>query len=523
MKYAIIIGKAQCREGTVMITYKVPEKNRKDFIAKAARVNSLLMKALALFAIFAQSFNMARVVWFSKSGLGTLNNRIYFYLYFFCFICSCTYLLYLKFSKNTPVRLYVSSLIAASIWLFWNTILNIYDLYTSEEVQTIMVVTMIIAFSALIVMEPLYGLANIWINYVLFSYNAHFSFGQWINFTITALLASLIICVRFCQLCMELRTDKEMEEMSEKVKGGKFWLTKEQYELISHNIGLITFRLDLKNGCIIFSKNMEEILGKPFEIPEFVKFVQESPNIPLEYKKKILLCIENLQKKVKYQHLEIMVPIKNNTDQKWFKVQVVLQDAIKSEEIYAIGFMNDITEEKKKIFNLEKDASLDTFTGILNKASINAYGKEKMKIMAAKCVDIAMVIFDMDDFKYINDTFGHPCGDYVLKRVADILKENAPKGAAIGRLGGDEFIALLEMTEDNEKSVILFARDIIEKIQHISWEGNDVKARCSAGIAKSKCGDGGKTYEELYQYADRALYYAKNEGKNCVYEYSDNL
>lgn len=505
-----------------MITYKIPPENRKEFIAKAVHVNTLLMKALAFFGVFAQCFNMSRVIWFSKSGLGTLNNRIYFYLYFTCFACSVAYLLYLRLRKDSPVILYRVSLLAASFWLFWNTVLNVYDLYSSNEVHTIMIVTMIIAFAALLVMEPLYGLLNIWINYSVFLYHAHFSLGQGINFTITAFLASLIICVRFRQLCMELKTDKEMEEMSEKVKGGKFWLTKEQYELISHNIGLITFRLDLKNGEIIFSKNMEDIFGKPFEMPQFIGRIQNSIHISEKYKKEILNCIEKLQKKEQYQHLEIMLPVKNN-EQRWFKIQTVLQEAIHTDDVFAIGFMNDITEEKKKLFSLEKDASLDSFTGILNKASINAYGREKMKPVSAKRKDMAMVIFDMDDFKYINDNFGHPCGDYVLKRVADILKENAPKGAAVGRLGGDEFIALIEISDDNEKNITLFAENVIQEIERITWDGKDVRARCSAGIAESNNISSKKTYEKLYQCADLALYEAKNRGKNCVCKYNESI
>lgn len=500
-----------------MITWKVPQENRKDFVDRASYINVLLMKALAVFAIFAQSFNIIRVLFFSNSGLSTLNNRIYFGLYVFNLACSVAFILYQKIRKDSPKTSYYISLLSASVWLLWNTLLNCYDVYTSGEFHTIMVVTMLIAFSALIIMEPFYALVNIWLNYFVFLYVAHFSLGQGINFTITALLATLISGVRFRQICMELKNDKKMEQMNEKFNSGKFWLTKEQYELISHNVGLITFRLDLRNGSMIFSKNMETIFGKPFEIQDFKSYIKNSTLLLEEDKEKILDCIENINQKVSYQNIEVMIPVKNN-EQRWFKVQIVLQDTIENDNMYAIGFMNDITDEKIKIFSLEKNASMDSFTGILNKASINAYGRSRMNDLTGTLQKLAMIIFDMDDFKYINDTFGHPCGDYVLKEVANILKKNAPKGAAVGRLGGDEFIALVEITKDNDEEIRKFAEEVIQKIGGISWEGNNVKARCSAGIAVWKCNESKISYEDLYQRADEALYEAKNNGKNRVFE-----
>lgn len=506
-----------------MITYKIPPENKKEFIDKAVYMNTLLMKALAFFGVIAQSFNIVRVICFSRSGLGTLNNRIYFSLYTFCLACSVAYLIFTKISKVENRITYRVTLLCASIWVFWNTVLNVYDIYSSGEIHTMMVVTMLISFAALVVMEPVYAILNIVINYCFFSYFAKFLFGQSINFTITALLACLIYFVRFQQLCMELKNDKTIEEMNEKFGGGKFWLTKEQYELISHNAGLITFRFNLKYDNIIFSDNVQEIFGNAFEISGFQNFIEKNPFIVEESKHVIIDCLKKIYEKENYQNLEIMLPVKNN-EQRWYKIQVVLQDSIQSDDIVAIGFMNDITEEKKKIFSLEKNASLDSFTGILNKASINAYGREKMKITSAtKCKDMAMVIFDMDDFKYINDNFGHPCGDYVLKRVADILKDNAPKGAAVGRLGGDEFIALIEIPDDNERSITLFAENVIREIEGITWEEKDVRARCSAGIAKASSIPWATTYEELYQCADQALYEAKNGGKNRVCEYTKIL
>ena len=119
--------------------------------------------------------------------------------------------------------------------------------------------------------------------------------------------------------------------------------------------------------------------------------------------------MEDLQKGTGYQSAELLLPTKMG-ERRWFKVQVVCQQSGSGENIYAVGFMNDFTEEKKRLLDLEKNAELDAFTGLLNKASIDNYGRKWMENLALKNKKLVMMILDMDDFKNINDTYGHPCG-----------------------------------------------------------------------------------------------------------------
>ena len=293
------------------------------------------------------------------------------------------------------------------------------------------------------------------------------------------------------------------------------WLTREQYELISQNAGFITFQWEPETDRIIFSQNWTEIFEHHNVIPGFLSFVDNSTLIEQEQKHKIRCCIEEIQTGPGYQNLELLLPVKGHI-QRWFKVQIVRQSLPPDDQtICAVGFMNDITEEKERMLNLEREAAVDSFTGLMNKASIDAYGRNWLRSLSRKGQRLAMLVLDMDDFKNINDTYGHPCGDYVLKQTAELLTEFAPENSKTGRLGGDEFLILTAVRED-ESHISKYAEMLIRNVQRIWWNGEDIHVSISIGYAVT---EPGWSYEKLYKCADEALYTAKKNGKNRVWRY----
>ena len=147
----------------------------------------------------------------------------------------------------------------------------------------------------------------------------------------------------------------------------------------------------------------------------------------------------------------------------------------------------------------------DPLTGARNQAAFYSRGEELLRQGPA-----AMLIVDMDSFKEINDRFGHPCGDFVLKETARILREVFPPEAHVGRIGGDEFAAALPLPEKGETLEELGER-VIRQVTGIAWRGREVGACCSVGICRAPRGCG--SYDQLYRLADQALYRAKREGK----------
>ena len=165
-------------------------------------------------------------------------------------------------------------LISASIFLLWHSLFNVYDVYSTGEMRVIMVITALVAFAAVFWMKPVYALVNVFVNYMIIMglLRVPLLSGTGINFTISVLLAAVIYMARFQHMCEELEQSRKMEEIRERLSKSRFWLTQEQYELISHSVGLITFQWDISMDTMHFSKEWEEVFGHSSYIKNFRKF-----------------------------------------------------------------------------------------------------------------------------------------------------------------------------------------------------------------------------------------------------------
>ncbi|PLV58733.1 diguanylate cyclase [Thermotoga sp. KOL6] len=149
----------------------------------------------------------------------------------------------------------------------------------------------------------------------------------------------------------------------------------------------------------------------------------------------------------------------------------------------------------------------DALTGLLNKRAITKVLEDSLK----KNTDVAIAMMDIDDFKKINDVFGHPVGDEVLKIVGKILKESVMNGK-VGRYGGEEFIIVFETNDRN--SVEETMNEIMGKVRSFDWKkifGVERKVTLSGGVAFS---NGTISPAALVEEADKKLYIAKRSGKD---------
>lgn len=120
---------------------------------------------------------------------------------------------------------------------------------------------------------------------------------------------------------------------------------------------------------------------------------------------------------------------------------------------------------------------------------------------------------DLDNFKAVNDQYGHPCGDFVLKELAWRIGAAFPDALGTGRAGGDEFV-ILAGAED-EAALAAAAQELIDSVGRITWHGKNVGTGCSIGACR--IGPSGAAYDRLYSETDRALYQAKGQGKNQLH------
>lgn len=159
---------------------------------------------------------------------------------------------------------------------------------------------------------------------------------------------------------------------------------------------------------------------------------------------------------------------------------------------------------------LETLLEQDRMLGILNKSAFEYRLKNALELVDASN-HISALMLDLDDFKNINDRYGHPCGDYVLLETARTLKEIfSREDQLIGRIGGDEF-AVLQLHSASQEQLIGQVERFLEKISRIRWNGISLNLGCSIGILQVK--RHGLTYEQLYQEVDELLYLVKRENK----------
>jgi diguanylate cyclase len=178
-----------------------------------------------------------------------------------------------------------------------------------------------------------------------------------------------------------------------------------------------------------------------------------------------------------------------------------------------IEAQNKILEEKNK--QLEFLATHDSLTGLLNRMEFMKITSKEMAKMNRTNSETCIVLMDIDHFKHVNDDFGHPTGDKVLKEVGIILTEILSRQHYSARLGGEEFIFLLPETTLQEG--ILVAEKIKTMIQlHLFTYGNEsIKVTASLGVASLNITEA-DPFTSCYHRADIALYQAKNGGRNRV-------
>ena len=164
----------------------------------------------------------------------------------------------------------------------------------------------------------------------------------------------------------------------------------------------------------------------------------------------------------------------------------------------------------KKIETLTENATIDKLTGLLNRAS----GEEKISQVCGS-EDGVLIILDLDNFKLVNDLFGHDVGDLFLKAFADILRNNTRSEDVVSRIGGDEFLAFFSNVNDEESVGYLTTRlndQMVEEAARLMGSDHGIPLGISVGgVMVPQCGS---SYEELFRLADEALYDAKHNGKH---------
>ncbi len=170
----------------------------------------------------------------------------------------------------------------------------------------------------------------------------------------------------------------------------------------------------------------------------------------------------------------------------------------------------------RAISELEYYAGHDPLTGLYNRRIFEDLLRYEISRASRKGYHFSLILIDLDNFKYINDTYGHNTGDIVLKSVADILESSIRDGDLVARIGGDEFVIMLSETRLEEGvKVAERVRKNLSENRVCLLDGSFISVSASFGVVEYPTH--GKTKEELLIVVDNALYRAKELGKNKVY------
>lgn len=172
--------------------------------------------------------------------------------------------------------------------------------------------------------------------------------------------------------------------------------------------------------------------------------------------------------------------------------------------------LTDISEIEFERKNLIIDATTDPLTKVANRLKFDTLLHQQIELSNRYNHSFCMILLDVDDFKKINDTYGHTTGDQVLEMLAETLRKNVRKSDTVARWGGEEFAIILPHTKLVTGSRI--AEKLRKKIAATSLE--DIpRVHCSFGVAEYKRG---MSVEQFMHLVDNRLYQAKKSGKNCV-------
>lgn len=268
------------------------------------------------------------------------------------------------------------------------------------------------------------------------------------------------------------------------------------------------FLIDLEScNVLLMNKEAEKLINAEFK---------EGTNIKNYFKIESRDICDVFETIKEYEHKENMeIELTLNESQKMHAIVTSVKTHFKNKDAVLMGLF-DISKQKQSEEAFKDMAIKDNLTGLNNRYYFEHRLKDKIEEAEKYDETISMLMLDLDQFKTINDTYGHPVGDDVLKLTANTLIEVTRKSDDIFRVGGEEFVVLMPKTD-------VYAADIVAEKIRVAIENSEHpvagKITASIGVAERLKSE---TLINWYKRVDKALYCAKEGGRNRIVNYEDN-
>ncbi len=229
--------------------------------------------------------------------------------------------------------------------------------------------------------------------------------------------------------------------------------------------------------------------------------------------------------KIKSQDTNVVLPLSEQKhvrkDKSIFDAEVITSSIFFNGKFAAQTISRDITQRKEQEKRLQYQATHDYLTDLPNRFLFEGRLEQALAKAKREQTFVAVLYIDLDNFKSVNDELGHSVGDLVLQELSKVMRSALRESDTLARIGGDEFVALLDDLKD-ERNAVLVANNIFQTFSTpIVVQNKDVLIRASIGISTSP--SDGTDAQFLLQAADAAMYHAKKEGKNRFMLYSSDM
>lgn len=283
----------------------------------------------------------------------------------------------------------------------------------------------------------------------------------------------------------------------------------------------IIFKYDVEAGIITVNKNRDTIFRGSMNT--YRQTVIENELVEKEYLEQFIQMCDAIENSDGDGFYKLNTTFFSSEENRGYQTTYAAFTTVEynSQVAYTIGYYSSgISTSARNYANNRAD--LDPLTGLLNKKAIYQYSLDIIEKARKEGFLVTFVMIDLDNFKEINDTYGHMFGDTTLVNVARIMTNSVGERGVVGRIGGDEFFIVLTGFEDGDYAI----RPVIRSIRsHVQWyfkhRINDMKVTCSVGTSTFPLD--ADNYDHLFRIADHCLYIAKAMGRNRFIIYTKSI
>ena len=272
----------------------------------------------------------------------------------------------------------------------------------------------------------------------------------------------------------------------------------------------VLFEWDVVNDDISFSDSWEGIFGYPSIRGSMEAYLNEGSRFHPEDILTIRDALEIMRTETDYHVMEIRIA-RADGRYIWCRARCSAQRNEQGRLIKVVGILINVDEEKRSTQALKAQAEQDVLTKLLNSGAARKRAEDYLSSFARNASG-ALFIIDLDDFKQVNDRYGHLFGDAALSRAAREIQRLFRSQDIVARIGGDEFMVLMLGVVDRQ----LVERRCGQLIDafHNLFADQAERGLMSCSVGVSLFPEHGRSYSELFRRADQALYYAKSKGKD---------